>query len=337
MSRGTRLVFGGLGTAVFVSLVAHTGVGRLRADALATGWMIVPIVLLYGLVHACSAGALRLILQDEPRRPGFARIWAIVVAGTAINFITPIVNAGGEPYKIAELAPDVGTARAAGAVVLHAILRLLGFLLVWLTALFLGLVLLPRTPATLGLLAGGVAAVGALIALLLLGQRRRPLERLLDLLHRVPGLRRLAGRLEPRRPALAETDTRIADFHERHPRRFMQAVGLEYAGRCLFMLEFCLIGLSIGVRVGYLDAFVVGGLEALVTNLLFFVPFELGTRESATWLLFRQLGYGGGIGLYAALVSRLRDFLWIGAGLLLIWAGHRRRPATRPAEGSTPA
>src|ERR1051326_6714162 len=238
VSRGTRLVFGGLGTAVFVSLVAHTGVGRLRADALATGWMIVPIVLLYGLVHACSAGALQLILQDEPRRPGFARIWAIGGADTAINFITPSVNAGGEPYKIAELAPDVGTARAAGAVVLHAILRLLGFLLVWLTALFLGLELLPRTPATLGLLAGGVVAVGALIALLLLGHRRRPLERLLDLLHRVPGLRRLARRLEarrarpsaPARPAAAPPRPLVRRLPGAPPARFLAGGGAGAGG-----------------------------------------------------------------------------------------------------------
>jgi hypothetical protein len=332
-----RLAFFGLGTALFVWLVAQIGVRQLRADALATGWMIVPIVLLYGLVHGCSAGALQLVLHDERGRPGLARTWAIVVAGTAINFITPIVNAGGEPYKVAELGPALGAARAAGAVILHAILRLLGFLLVWLTALILGLLLLRRTPMTLALLAGGIVVVGALIALLVGGHRRRPLERTLDLVHRVPGLRRLAGRLDARRPAIVATDAQIAEFHRRHPRRFALAVALEYAGRCLFMLEFCLIGLSIGTRVRYLDAFVVGGLEALVTNLLFFVPFELGTRESATYVLFQQLGYGGGIGLYAALVSRLRDLVWIGAGLVLIWAGQRRRPAARPAEGSTPA
>jgi hypothetical protein len=52
-------------------------------------------------------------------------------------------------------------------------------------------------------------------------------------------------------------------------------------------------------------------------------------------LLFRQLGYPPGLGLYAALVSRLRDVFWIGAGLALIWAsGRGRTPIVEPQGGN---
>jgi len=61
---------------------------------------------------------------------------------------------------------------------------------------------------------------------------------------------------------------------------------------------------------------------------LFFVPFELGAREGAFYLLFGLFGLDPQLGLYASIVSRVRDIVWIGAGLLLIWpAAVRERTA----------
>ena len=334
-SRRLQLILFVVGTALFGYLISTIGIGQLWDNARATGWMIIPILLLYGVVFVCNAGALRLVLHNEPGRPGFARTWAIVAAGSAMNFVTPLANVGGEPYRIAALAPWVGGLRAAGAVVLHTMLRYLSFFLVWLTALVLGLVLLPHRPAVVALLLAGIVGVGALAGLLLAGSRRGLLEPLLDRLHRVPGLGRVAQRLEKRRPELAAADRQITDFYHRRPGHFVQALLLEYASRCLFMLELCLIGLSVGSPISYPRAFVIGGLEALVTNVLFFIPYEVGTRESAMLLLFRQLGYPAGLGLYAALVSRLRDVFWIGAGLALIWAsGRGRTPIVEPQGGN---
>ena len=47
MSRRSRLLLFLCGSAVFVYLVLHIGFNALIADAAATGWMFVPIVLLY--------------------------------------------------------------------------------------------------------------------------------------------------------------------------------------------------------------------------------------------------------------------------------------------------
>ena len=48
-----------IGAAVFGYLVSRIGLGQLASDAGNTGFMFVPIVLLYGLMYACSAGAWR--------------------------------------------------------------------------------------------------------------------------------------------------------------------------------------------------------------------------------------------------------------------------------------
>src|SRR4029077_14702630 len=94
-----------VGSAVFAYLVARSGVAALLADARRTGGMFVPIVLWYGVVCACNAGAWSLVRAGEPSRPPFWRTWGITVASFSLNFMTPLVNVGGETVKIAAVPP----------------------------------------------------------------------------------------------------------------------------------------------------------------------------------------------------------------------------------------
>ncbi len=325
MSRRARAVLFLLAAAMFTWLISRVGVGRLVADALTAGWMFVPIVLLYGAVCTLSAYAWQIIMSDEPGRPPFRVTLATYLSGLAINFVTPMVNAGGEPYKIAALAPYLGVARATGSVILHTMLKVMGFLLVWCTALLLGLWLLPHRPGLVATQVGALVLVTGLALLLFFAHRNGGLERLLDLVRRLPGLRRVACALERRRSVVIGLDRQIMEFYRHDPVRFWWALALQYASRSVFMLEFVLIAASLGLHLGYLQAFVIGGLEQLATNLVFFVPFELGTREGANYLLWGWLGFDPAVGVFAAVVDRVRDLLWIAAGLLLIWFADRRR------------
>jgi uncharacterized protein (TIRG00374 family) len=327
MSRRARLLLFAGGVTLFAYLISRIGLAALVADAAATGWMFVPILLLYGLVYACNAGAWMLIIAGEPRRPSFWRLYTVTASGFALNFVTPVVNVGGEPFKIAAVAPWLTTRRAAGSVVIHNVLRGLSFLLSWLTALLLGFVMLP--PDTLVRLTLGAAtlALSGVAALLFVVHRRGVLEKLLNGLHRVPFAGPLARALEPRRAVLIQMDEQIAQFSRQHPGRFARALALEYLSRCLYMGEYYLIALSIGLPVGYLEAYLIGGLVSLIQNLLFVVPFEVGTKEASLYLLFQMLGLDPSLGVYTAIVTRVRDLVWIGLGLLLVWSAGRARPA----------
>ena len=332
MTRGGRLVLFGLGGVLFALLVHQAGGARLWNDATRAGWFLLPIVLLYGVVHLAEASAWRLLLSNEPGAPGFPRLLAIHISGTAFNYLTPMINAGGEPFKIASLAPGMGMSRATGAVLLAWMVRALGSLWFWLAALVLGLVLLPRTAPVLALIGVGIVVTTALIALILNSHREGFLERVLTRSHRVPLLRGLARRFESQRESIAIIDRQIAAAYHERPRHLFGAVALQFAGRAIFAVELCLVGLAVGQPVSYGAAFVITGLEALVGNLIFVVPFELGTREGATMLLFQQLGYPIDLGLFAAVVNRFRDLTWIAVGLVIWGAGGRK---TIPVAGST--
>jgi len=329
MSRTLRLALFLLGVAVFGYLVTQIGIGQLASDAGRTGLMFVPIVLLYSLVYACSARAWQLTM-GESNRPSFWRTYAVTISAGALNFLTPVVNAGGEPFRVAALAPWLGTRRAAGSVILHRMLHSFAYVLVWFTAIVLAFALLPReTPNAVLIMLGVVGLVLlCILALIMSAHRSGVLERLLNWMGRVPLLRRLAARLEPKRTMLVELDQQITEFYHRQPRRFVQAILLEYLSRCIFMVEIVLIVASLGYRLSYLSAFAIGGLEGLAGNLLFVVPFEIGAREGAYFALFSLFGMDPQLGLYTSLVSRIRDFVWIGLGLLLMLPAAERQPVT---------
>jgi len=336
VNRKLQLLFFACGGGIFAFFVARIGLPAILVNARQTGWMFLPLLLLTAVVYLCHAGASWLILADEPTRPPFWRLYAITVSGFSINFITPMVNLGGEPYKAAALSSWLGARRAAGFVVLYQLLHSLGMVLTSLTALLLALLLLPPDPALRGAIA--LAGSGLLLLMLVLfwAHRHGGLERLLDLLHRLPLLKRVARRFEPVRPTLALMDEQITRFYHDDHRRFFLALVLDYLGRCLLMSEYFLILLSVGVDIGLPRAFTIGALASLVGNALFVLPYELGSKEGSLYFLFPLVGVDPALGIYAALVSRVRDLAGIAFGLGLIWGAGRRR-GTAPAAASTEA
>jgi hypothetical protein len=98
------------------------------------------------------------------------------------------------------------------------------------------------------------------------------------------------------------------------------------------MLEIVLIVASLGYRISYPLAFAIGGLEAVANNVLFLVPFELGAREGAYFLLFKLFGLDPQLGMYTSIVGRVRDLAWIAGGLVLIWTTTVATAASAPSE-----
>jgi hypothetical protein len=154
-------------------------------------------------------------------------------------------------------------------------------------------------------------------------------------LARLPGLRRLAGVLGRHGEVLAQLDEQIVGFYERSPGRFCAALLIDFSGRTIGTLEYYLIARSLGVPIGLVTAFVMGSLLVLGLNILFFMPFDVGSREGGAGLLFGLLGLPSSLGIYAGVVTRLRWAVWVAIGLALIWVARRPAPVrVAAAEGA---
>ena len=318
MTRKLRVVVLAAGLLLFAWLIARVGPAVLVAQARQAGWMIFPILLVYALTYLCFASTWWVVLGDVPARPSLGKLYAITVSGFALNYLTPFVSLGGEPFKTASVTGAIGGRRAASSVVTYNVIHSVSNMTTWLGGLLVAGVLMPRTQlSTVALGAAGLVLL-ALAAILFTARRAGLLTAAVGVLTRLPTGRRFAAAVERRRGAIAEVDAQIGAFFRTHPGRFALAVGVDTLGRLIGMLEFGLIFLAVGEPAPIWKVYLIGSLSTLILNLLFFVPFELGSREGGMYVLFQLLGFSPALAVFTAIVNRVREVIWIGVGLALI-------------------
>jgi hypothetical protein len=330
VNRWLRAVAFLLGLVVLALLVTESGPAVILERLVTSGWVVGPLVLLWGFTYACNARAWQLLVPERPPEFTFGRAFLITVAAFAMNFATPLLALGGEPIKINAATPSLGSQRAVGSVVSFRFLHAIAHVVVFLLAVIPAVMLLPHTPLVLTILALG-AAILLLLAVFLLSQHRLGVfERGLGLIGRIPLLRRLAPRLERHRPMLRAMDVELTAVHRAGPGHFTGALLTELAGRMVCTLEYFVILWGLGLGHDLPRAFLIANLSSIITNLLFFIPFEMGAKEGGAYAIFGWLGLDPTFGTAAALLSRVRELVWlaIGVGCLLL-LGDPERPARR--------
>ena len=323
VSRRAQLLFFAAGAIALAVLIARADPRQLLIDVREAGWAVPGIVAVYGGVYVLNTIAWKLTMIEPPRLP-FGRAWAVNVAAFAINYLTPFASIGGEPFKIVAASQWMGTRNGTASVLNYRLVHMQAHLLVFLTGVVLAFFLLPAGTIATPILLLMTAILLVLGALLLAVHREGVIERLFDIAAKIPLLKGFAQRLEPRRAALVEIDRQLIAFHRESPARYYGALMAEYVARVFSMLEFYIIARGVGHPVTFGTAFLIGGFSSLVVNLFFFMPFNIGSKEGGLYIIFAALGLPARLGIAAAVISRIRELLWIAIGLLLVLATRRR-------------
>ena len=324
MSRRAQLALLAVGVAAFGLLVWQAGPATLLEQIRQSGWVVLPAVLVYGVVYLFNSEAWRLTMHVRPPLLPATRAYAITAWTFALNYLTPMVSVGGEPFKIAAASPWLGKRGATASVLGERLLHMQGHLLFFFTGVVLAFIHLPRTAigmVPLILVALVLVAVGYMS---LVPHRRGGALALLHLLERLPIPRRWKSWLAGKHDAAREVDMQLTTFYSDSPRRYAGALALEYTGRCLSVLELLLIANAIGVPVTYGVAFLIASFASFAVNIAFFLPFGLGAREGGLYAIFGLLGMPPELGVAASMLGRIRELTWIGLGLLLGAVGGRR-------------
>jgi uncharacterized protein (TIRG00374 family) len=323
VSRRAQLLFFAAGAAALAMLVARAGPEQLLADVRLAGWAIPAIVAVYAFVYVLNTAAWKLTMIETPRL-SFRHAWVINVSAFAINYLTPFASIGGEPFKIIAASQWMGARNGTGSVLNYRLVHMQAHLMVFLTGVSIAFFLLPPGTIATPLLVLMTLILISLTLLLFAIHREGMIERLFDVGTRIPLLSPFVRRLEPRREGLVEVDRQLIAFHRASPRRYYGALGLEYAARVFSMLEFFIIARALGHPVTFGVAFLIGGFSSLVVNLFFFMPLNVGSKEGSLYVIFAALGLPAGLGVAAALISRLRELTWIAIGLLMVLTTRRR-------------
>jgi len=316
-----------IGIAAFCYLVWDFGIDNIVRNVVRVGWWFVPIVALWGIVYLFNALAWYIILRDHASTVTLGAIYRLTVSGFAINYVTPFINLGGEPYRVLSLRSQVGIHRAVSSVILYNMVRMLSHFYFWIACAVVALLVLPTSVGLVLTMAAVFTLVISLIAFFYSRHRTGIFRSLMGASARSRLFRPLARKMEKNSAALLEIDAQITELYRERRGAFYQALCCEFLARLIASFEFYFILQAIGSSLSLIHAFLINGGSSLILNLFFFVPFELGTREGGLFLVMQGIGVTSGIGIFMGLINRVRELFWIVIGFALALPDGRSRTA----------
>lgn len=300
---------------------------ELWANLRRAGIYLPLVLVLWAFVYLINTWSWWIILHSSGPCGGlrFHTLYKYSVTGFALNAVTPVGLMGGEPYRILELTPYVGVERATSSVILYVMMHIFSHFCFWLFSVVLYVCLYPVTPVVGGVLAFVVLFCGSLGFLFWRGYRHGMAVAILRFGSRLPFLRRPALRFAERhRERLTAIDRQIALLHRGKKRHFYGSLLLEFTARIVSCLEVWLIlQVLAGDHILFADCILIVAFSSLLANLLFFLPMQVGGREGGFALAVGGLSLSGAYGVYAALLTRVRELVWVVIGLVILKIGNK--------------
>lgn len=306
--------------ALLVWMVVQAGPAQLWQTLCTLPGTIALCVGVWGIGYLVNAASFRQVLlgmtsqvardmeSDTPRVPSYLRVLQITISGYALNYITPFGLLGGEPYRVYRLRDSLGTERATQGVVLYSMMHVASHFCFWLISTFVAIAIALWADGSTTTQAGQteVLAIAALALVCL-------------------ALLALFWRLYRRGIALRFM-RRWVDWPLLNPSllpsaHFIRALVLELISRLFNVIEYWLVMQALGyTEFGYSQALLVVAFSSLLANILFFSPLQMGTREGGILLALQYLLSGQllPVALTLSFATRIREFIWIGIGLIFI-------------------
>lgn len=254
----------------------------------------------------------------------FSRLFKFTVSGFAINYVTPVGLMGGEPYRIMELKPYVGVERATSSVVLYVMMHIFSHFVFWIAAVIL-YVACYKVSFEMGIVLGLVTLLCLfLIIVFMKGYKKGMAVACIKIGSHIPFLKKHAIKFaEDNKDKLRNIDEQIALLHSQKKSTFYSSLSLEFIARVVGCLEIWLILNILTSDISFVDCILVVAFSSLMANILFFLPMQLGGREGGFALAVAGLSLSGAYGVYAALITRVRECFWIIIGLALVKIGNK--------------
>jgi len=310
----------GLGTLGY--MVYSLGPAEIWASLLNTGWWFIPILLSWLVIYLMNAFAFQAVIGRKEARKAklsFWKIFQLTVTGYSINYITPFVGLGGEPYRIMELNPYVGGAKAGSSVFLYSVMHILSHLVFW--VLSIGLIIAFVTISKAVLIACLlILAMSAVLFYWFSRVYQKGLSRsVFAFFGKLPWVgKRIQKFAEEKHDLFADIDVQIKDLFTNRKANFYSALAWEFFARVLGCLEIYIIAWTLGVEMTYIEALIVSSGSSLFANLMFFFPLQLGTREGGMAMAMVSVGYAANLGIFIGVATRIRELIWIAIGLLFM-------------------
>lgn len=310
-----------LGAGLLGLLVAQNDPAQIFASIAGMSWRL-GIVLCFPATLVTILDTLGWRFAFSKPRVSFVTLLGARLAGEAFNLTTPTAALGGEAVKAWLLRGQVAADESISSVIVAKTTIMIGQGLFLLFGVAVAAVVVPLDSLVLQgmlwLLIVEVVAVGAFAVAQtqgMLGWGRRLLERV--------GLARFA-----RTETLQLVDQGLAGFYRNEPRRLALSIVFHFGAWLLGSLEAYLILRFLGVGVSLATATVIEAFGTAIRFATFLIPASLGALEGGYVVVFAALGLGPAASIPFGLARRVREFVWIGLGLVVFAVMRSERSTT---------
>ncbi len=307
-----------IGVGMLGYLVYKLGFHTIIENIAKTGWWFFGVIGIWLIIYYLNALAWFYIIGKEKNGIKFSSIFKFTISGFAINYITPFISLGGEPYKVLELNKHLDKTHSTSTVISYNMMHIFSHFFFWLTAVIALLFTLKNEMKTEFLLISALLICIVVIYLFYVAFQKGIVELAIKTFAKIYFARLFVKKIKDKQELLQEVDGYIIDLYSKRRMNFYYILFLEYFARIIGCLEFYFILKAISINISFIDAFLISAGSSLFANLLFFIPLQMGSRESGFYLVFQSLGLTPAIGIYVSLITRIREFFWILVGLILI-------------------
>ena len=294
------------------------------------GWWFIAVVLIWLPIYLLNACSWNVIINNGSKHKAipFVKVLKYTISGYALNYVTPVGVLGGEPYRIMEIKPYLGTAKATSSVILYAMMHIFSHFCFWFFSILLYILLYGSSMPPGMLVFIIICAIFCIagIYFFMLGYKYGLAMKSLSTLSHLPwfGIK-IRNFAQHHQESIRKVDTQIAELHARRKSTFYMALTLEFGARVLGCLELQLILLILTDHVTFANCILIQAFTSLFANLFFFMPMSIGAREGGFAIAVGGLTIAPAYGVYMGLLTRVRELIWIAIGLLLIKVGNRNQ------------
>lgn len=324
--RNVFLVFG-IVAVIIMLFTFDVSYDELLSNLKRAGFYLPLVLLLWLVIYFINTLSWHIIIKSGGKVSGltFMKLFKYTVSGFALNYVTPVGLMGGEPYRVMELTPYLGVERSTSSVILYVMTHIFSHFVFWLSAVVVYVLFYPVS-WEMGIILGFVTFLCIFLGTLLAkGYKHGMAVACMRVGGKIPFLKnKVANFAEAHKEQLENIDEQIALLHQQRKSTFYSALALEYTSRLVSCAEVWLILNVLTTDVSFANCFLILAFSSLLANLLFFLPMQLGGREGGFALAVGGLALSGAYGVYTALITRVRELVWIVIGLALMKVGNKK-------------
>jgi hypothetical protein len=318
-----QILFFLAGVGLFVYLIKQTGLSTLVNYLSMMGWGFAWILALSAIRNCARAGSWYFSIEPTQRAITFWQIINVMLAGEAIKYLTATGPLLSEPAKAAMARRRVPLLQGLSSVLIENLTYYLTVFILMLAGLP-ALALLTGVPGRLklaGYFLVSAIALAVLLIWLAIGRRWFVLARALEQLARLTAPRNRnpsERRIELIALEVRAVEDNLYSFYARRRRAFYLIFSLNMCAHVINVIEVCIILSLLRLPAEISIGFVVEAATKIINMVFFFVPTRAGVYESGNAVLLQALGMDAAAGVALAIIRKLRAFVWIGYGLVVI-------------------